>query len=437
MNLEDYDVIEVTSIKNINPVQIDKFGHEVIEVTDSSVIKTLDPETRVSINAPITRIFRHAVTKERWVVKAKGKQPIIMTGDHGCMVCRAPYSHLVQVKPCQINTLTDELICYDENDVHALPTYTAIESVYQDGYFDNEYVYDVEVADNHMFYANDTLVHNSCYLTFGLLFDRKGWSYVTPEGKASKEAYTVSDECENYINDNISIHAKTTFNSKGKHFVFKRESIADKGLFLMKKRYGLHVLDDEGVPCDKFKYTGVELARIATPAPVKKYLKEFMDTLIISQDRVRVDKIISDAYEAFMKLSPNDVSIISGVNDTSKYNLSLDTLKCPKGCPWHVKAAHAHNYLVNQLKLTHKYEAIKAGDKMKIVSLKQPNRYDLDRIAFKESFPKEFEAFLKIDLESLFDRHIFNVVTRTYEAVNWDAVKPGEKLKYAATDLFI
>ena len=36
----------------------------------------------------------------------------------------------------------------------------------ENGYTD-EYVYDVEVKDNHMFFANNILVHNSIYYEFG------------------------------------------------------------------------------------------------------------------------------------------------------------------------------------------------------------------------------------------------------------------------------
>ena len=46
-----------------------------------------------------------------------------------------------------------------------------IESIEQLDNFDNEYVYDIEVDDNsHTFIANDILVHNSVYTTYGTLF---------------------------------------------------------------------------------------------------------------------------------------------------------------------------------------------------------------------------------------------------------------------------
>jgi len=45
-----------------------------------------------------------------------------------------------------------------------------IEEIYEDGSFEDEYVYDLEIEeegyDNQTFFANDILVHNSNYVTF-------------------------------------------------------------------------------------------------------------------------------------------------------------------------------------------------------------------------------------------------------------------------------
>ena len=55
-----------------------------------------------------------------------------------------------------------------------------IQSIEQLDDFDNEYVYDIEVDDDsHTFIANDILIHNSVYSTYGSLFE-----CFTPEYKA-------------------------------------------------------------------------------------------------------------------------------------------------------------------------------------------------------------------------------------------------------------
>ena len=52
----------------------------------------------------------------------------------------------------------------------------------------------------------------------------------------------------------------------------KREVIADKGVFVAKKRYALNVLDDEGLRLKepKLKVMGLEIVRSSTPAPIRR-----------------------------------------------------------------------------------------------------------------------------------------------------------------------
>ena len=55
--------------------------------------------------------------------------------------------------------------------------------------------------------------------------------------------------------------------------------MCDVGVFLQKKRYVIHVLDDEDIPTNKFKYTGVEVVRSTMPAPIKPYVKKIIETV--------------------------------------------------------------------------------------------------------------------------------------------------------------
>lgn len=279
---------------------------------------------------------------------------------------------------------------------------------------------------------------DSVYLTFNKLFKENNLQYTTKDGKASKDAYRVAQECEDYINAAITKFAEAEFNTSDSRFMFKRESIADGGIFLQKKRYILHSLDDEGVPCDKYKYVGVEVNRTATPKPVKDCIKHITETMIKTQSKVEADKVLQSVYEKFQTLDVDEIAITSNIKDIAKYNLNTGDLKTPKGCPWHVKAAHNHNYIVRKLNISHKYADIVNGDKIRIVRLRTPNAYDIKNIAYTSNgYPKEFANILKPDVEELFDRLIFSVVERMYDAVKWTAQKPSEALKYSAEDLFI
>ena len=86
-----------------------------------------------------------------------------------------------------------------------------------------------------------------------------------------------NSEKENFLNEEIKVWGGKNLNSKDCRFIFKREVIADTGIFLQKKRYVMHILDDEGIPMDKYKYTGVEVVRSTMPDAIKPYVKGVID----------------------------------------------------------------------------------------------------------------------------------------------------------------
>jgi DNA polymerase elongation subunit (family B) len=121
---------------------------------------------------------------------------------------------------------------------------------------------------------NDT---DSVYITIKEIIKRNKVTFL--KGKeVSPEVYTIVNDIESVLNKEIVDWAKNCLNSKDPWFKFKRESICDTGLFLQKKRYVLHKLDDEGLKCNKFKYTGVEVVRSTMPNPIKPLVKKLIET---------------------------------------------------------------------------------------------------------------------------------------------------------------
>ena len=58
--------------------------------------------------------------------------------------------------------------------------------------------------------------------------------------------------------------------------VFKQEIVCKTALFIKKKKYGFHVVNDEGVPKDKVDVTGLEIIRSETPSAFKVILKDVL-----------------------------------------------------------------------------------------------------------------------------------------------------------------
>ena len=154
---------------------------------------------------------------------------------------------------------------------------------------------------------NDT---DSSYVSIKPLFIDK----VFKKGnKLTKEAYDTVNRIEEYLNNNIKTWGAKALNSKDCRFIFKREAIADVGIFLQKKRYVLHILDDEGIPCDKFKYTGVEVVRSTMPKAVKPYVKKIIETMLQTQNIGETNKLINETYEIFKTLTVEDIALVSGI----------------------------------------------------------------------------------------------------------------------------
>lgn len=71
---------------------------------------------------------------------------------------------------------------------------------------------------------------------------------------------------------------------------------------------------------------------------------------------------------------------------------------------------------------------------MKIVFL-QPNIFDIDRIAFLETWPKEFDQYFKIDNKTLFEKTVYEEIRRIYNSVGWQSFNPSDGYKMSLFDI--
>ena len=285
---------------------------------------------------------------------------------------------------------------------------------------------------------NDT---DSVYITIKHLINKFNIPFTNKNGKVTKEVHNVVNEIETHLNKEIKKWGESALNSRDCRFEFKRESIASTGLFLQKKRYILHVLDDEGMHVDKFKYTGVEVVRTTMPNAIKPYVKRIIETMLNSKDQHVTNKLLTEAYDVFKSLSIEDISFVMGISqyktesrdEYGNIKDQCDGFKTYKGMPIHVKAAYYYNLLLERNNLDNTYEAITTGDKVRYFYVTQPNKYGIKSFAYKYYFPGEFRKDIQPDYELMFNKIIYSVIERLYEAVGWRACKPGEMVQ---TDLF-
>ena len=89
--------------------------------------------------------------------------------------------------------------------------------------------------------------------------------------------------------------------------------------------------------------------------------------------------------------------------------------------------------MVDKFKLGSDFEKITSGDKVRYFYLKKPNRYGLPTMGYKYYLPKEFKDVFEPDTELMFEKIIFSIIDRFYDAVNWKIKQPGKQVQ---TDLF-
>ena len=220
--------------------------------------------------------------------------------------------------------------------------------------FNDEYVYDLEVEDgSHTFFANDILVHNSIYVRMDnilkLLFKTTKIDWYDKE-TFSKIKTFVDTKFQNALNNHVADFICDTFKTDQRRIEFKREKISSEGEYCAKKRYVVHVRDNEGLECDKFSYTGVDIAKNELPDSIKKLLKDCVEGMMkFDWDNSTFQKKIMEIYDIYTNLPIKDTAYIKNLNTPKE---STGFLKMEKGAGVHARAAEMYNQLIEQMKIT-------------------------------------------------------------------------------------
>ena len=201
---------------------------------------------------------------------------------------------------------------------------------------------------------------------------------------------------------------------------FKREAIADRGIFVAKKRYALNVYNNEGVTYadPKLKVMGLEIVRSSTPEAIRNSLRAAVK-VAITQDEAALQAFITNAKTEFLKLPAEDIAFPRGVNGMSKYQSSSHIYA--KGCPMHVRGALLYNHYIKEFKVTNKYESIGEGDKIKFLYLHTPNNIKENCIGFKGKIPAEFLLTNYIDYDTMWEKSFIEPLNGIIEGMGWTA----------------
>lgn len=260
--------------------------------------------------------------------------------------------------------------------------------------------------------------------------------------RITDEGYDLIEKFSNFVNDEFEKWYKSTTNSKDCRLYFKREKVCDAGLYLekggseeeAKKNYVLHILDDEGVKHPKFKYTGVKFAKSIIPTALKDAGKKIVEHMILSNDRCSTDKLVQDLYKQYCEMPLDDRSSLQRCNNIEKWIDRTNNDGYRSGTPGHVRAAIRYNNALKDLNIK-KYKPIESGENAKIVFVEKNNKYGIDKIAYNEAWPEEFEKVFTIDTRTGFEKLIYDEIKRFYKSMKWPAFNPAQNYEFSLYDI--
>lgn len=238
----------------------------------------------------------------------------------------------------------------------------------------------------------------------------------------------IDNEFVTKVNENCYRITNRLFMSPVKNIKFKRETFCSCAVFLRKKRYILHVLNDEGVMVDKWKPVGIDIKKSELPTKIKSSLKKIIFTGIEQQwSNDRYTSEIDKVWKVFTTLRPNDLAFHKGYN-TVKYSNGF--LEVMKGTGIHAKSALFYNQLIDKLDLKHKYDEIFEGDIIRYMYVDDINEYMLKSIGWPggDEFPKEFEKIFNTDYRTMFTKTVLKPLDGFIEALGWSYKHPADEL---------
>lgn len=200
-----------------------------------------------------------------------------------------------------------------------------------------DWVYDVGMRESHRpyFFGNNILLHNSVYFK--------------THGRDQKDATQIADAVAKQVNDSFQTFMQQAFLcNPGFDDIIKsgREVVSDRGIFVDKKRYVLHLVDLDGHIVDKMKVMGLELKKTTLPKPIAKKLSAYVERLLKGESW----EVISKDIVAFKEELRNtdDIMLLGlpkGIKGIEEYTKSF-RLDPKTRLPGHVAASVFYNDLL-------------------------------------------------------------------------------------------
>jgi len=186
---------------------------------------------------------------------------------------------------------------------------------------------------------------DSCYFS--------AWPALKKEVEEGRMAWSketciqLYDSLAEQVNESFPAFMEQAFHcprDMGELIKCGRETVADRGLFITKKRYAVNAIDIEGKRLDvdgkigKTKATGLDLKRSDTPKVIQEFLLEILNKLLSGAGRDEIVERIREFKYEFMERPGWEKGSPKRVNNLTKYQAE-ETRLGKANMPGHVRAA--------------------------------------------------------------------------------------------------
>lgn len=209
-----------------------------------------------------------------------------------------------------------------------------------------------------------------------------------------------------------------------------REAISDVSVFLNKKKYFMRVIDNEGIryAVPKLKTMGIEIARSSTPVFIKEKLKESIH-IILDSTESELKEWVLQTKKQFTTLPLIDIAKSTSIGSL-QYNLNKPTFKAGKKVtiPINSRAALATNEVINTIpEYKQRYSTVSAGDKVKLLYLKEPNIFGQNIFAFTANeFAENYREL--VDYDTNWNKYFMKSLDIMITAMDWDMNRTTEEI---------
>lgn len=236
-----------------------------------------------------------------------------------------------------------------------------IESIECLGPCEDDYVYDIEVEDeSHTFIADDILVHNSVYTSYGDFF--RCWTPEALKTVPDRDAKIqwILNFNQEFLDKQNTEWMDEMYNPRHAKSVhaFELETVSEATIVLKKKKYLKAMSFSKGKWFTPSKITGVgvELIKSTSPKLAKEIITDMTRSLVYEAGSMEKqtymlyfnDKL-SKWKTKFWNAPIEDISQSIGIGQYKKYVIDdKDELVFAKKAPVSVKCAGRYNYLAHK-----------------------------------------------------------------------------------------